>query len=338
MLWKIQELVWVFFPADRDVKFTASTLSVALVLLALASVLAWHLNRKVSLRVMCGLMASLLLCWAGMYLARPPWLRIAMHDTVPTPTMDVLQWTQRAPGFETAETDLRVGEQVVDHLVLVRMDPARYQLSVNWDPAGSRKAENWQQDMQAAVVVNGSYFGQDFAPLTPLRMQGKNAGPSPYDSSHGALVINGSAVDIIDLRGRDVHKTIAAWPDAMVSYPLLIDPQGKNRATENKHWLAARNFVAIDHAGRVVLGTTETGFFTIYRLGEFLRQAPLDLRVALNLDGGPLVSQVVQVGDFSRRFHGKAEISNGYDFLRTYWHLYTGAHWTLPIVLMAKEN
>ncbi len=328
----------MFFPADRDVNFTTCIFMSMLALCAVTGMLAWFFKRNKLLGAAFGISVFLLLCWGGLYLARPVWLRIAMQDAVPVPVMDALQWVERAPGFESSEADLRVGDQVIDHLVLVRVDPARYQFAVHWDPTGSRTAEDWQANMQAAVVVNGSYFGQDFTPLTPLRVQGKNAGPASYESTHGALVINGSQVDIIDLNDRDVHATIAAWPDAMVSYPLLIDPQGKNRATENRHWLAARNFVAIDRAGRVVLGTTETGFFTIYRLGEFLRQAPLDLRVALNLDGGPLVSQVVQVGDFSRRFHGKAEISNGNDLLRTYWHLHSAPYWTLPIVLTAKQN
>lgn len=338
MLWKIQTFLWIFFPADRDVNFTFWIFTTMLALCAVIGLLAWFFKSRVFLLALGGVALSILLCWGGLYLARPVWLKVAMQDAVPVPAMDTLQWVQRAPGFESSETDLRVGEQVVDHLVLVRIDPARYQFAVNWDPTGMRTAEDWQAETQSAVVVNGSYFGQDFTPLTPLRIQGKNAGPTSYDSSHGALVINGSAVDIIDLNGRDVHNTIATWPDAMVSYPLLIDPQGKNRATENKHWLAARNFVAIDQAGRVVLGTTETGFFTIYRLGEFLRQAPLDLRVALNLDGGPLVGQVVQVADFSRRFHGKAEISNGNDFLRLYFHLHSDTNWTLPIVLSAKQD
>lgn len=336
MIWKLQTLLWVFFPADRDVNFTACIFAGVLALCAATGAAGWFFKRQKWLYAACGVAMTVLLCWGGLYLARPVWLRVAMQDAVPVPVMATLQWQQRAPGFESAETDLHVDGEKVDHLVLVRIDPVRYQFAVNWDPTGSRTAEGWLADTQAAVVVNGSYFGQDFTPLTPLRIRGNNAGPSSYESSHGALVINGSRVDIIDLKDRDVHAVLAAWPDAMVSYPLLIDPQGRNRATENRHWLAARNFVAIDHAGRVVLGTTETGFFTIYRLGEFLRQAPLDLRVALNLDGGPLVSQVVQEGDFSRHFHGKAEISNGNDLLRVFWHSHSDANWTLPIVLTAK--
>ncbi len=66
-----------------------------------------------------------------------------------------------------------------------------------------------------------------------------------------------------------------------------------------------------------------------------MRNGPLALRIALNLDGGPLVAQVVRAGAFTRSVHGTAEISNGSDVLRVFWHMVFETTWTLPIVLMA---
>jgi len=106
-------------------------------------------------------------------------------------------------------------------------------------------------------VVNGSYFGEDHVPLTPLRLSGKAAGPTSYQSIHGAFVAKGAHVEILDLRNQDTFKAIDAYPEAMVSYPLLIDPSGANRAVESKDWLASRNFVALDQKGTRCLGTTE---------------------------------------------------------------------------------
>jgi hypothetical protein len=226
------------------------------------------------------------------------------------------------------------GGEVVDHMVLVRLDQRLYRFTVHWDPTATRTAEDWQRELGAAVVVNGSYFGQDHAPLTPLRLSGRSAGPQSYQSSHGAFVTDGNHVDILDLRDHDVWQAIGGYPDAMVSYPMLIDAKGGNRAVESKGWLAARNFIAIDESGRVVLGTTETGFFTLHRLGDFLK-ATLDLRVALNFDGGPLVSQVVRAGDFARSFHGKDEISDCWDVLRVFCQDHFETPWTLPVVLVA---
>ncbi len=71
----------------------------------------------------------------------------------------------------------------------------------------------------------------------------------------------------------------------MVSYPMLIGSDGKGRADASK-WLANRSFVAQDVDGYIVLGTTVDAFFSLDKLADFLRQSPLKLKTALNLDGG----------------------------------------------------
>ena len=335
MDWELQSLLWEFVPQEQSVSFTLRLFGLALVSCAVVLVAGCLLRKRWLIRLPILGAVLTLLAWGVLFGLRPTWLRVASQPSVPIPTASTLTWQQRAKGLETAELTLRVQGEVVDRMVLVRLDPHQYALSVHWDPEGKHTAEEWQQALGAAVVVNGSYFSPRFVPLTPLRTSGHSAGPADYQSSHGALVVDGNKVDIIDLQQRDVAKSIARFPNAMVSYPLLVSPTSENRAIESSDWLASRNFVAIDVDGKVVLGTTQTGFFTLHRLGEFLKQGPLHLRVALNLDGGALVSQIVEAGDFSRRFHGTAEITDHSDIIRGVWHTIFENHWTLPIVLVA---
>ena len=91
---------------------------------------------------------------------------------------------------------------------------------------------------------------------------------------------------------------------AMVSYPLLIGADGQSRSKGDARWLANRSFVGQDGAGRIVLGTTKDAFFSLDRLAAFLRAAPLDLKLALNLDGGPIACQAIALKDFRRDFCG----------------------------------
>ena len=335
--WKLQSLLWKFMPADRAVTLTGRVFGLLLVLSLAAFLIDWLGRRRWLSRTAVILAAMVLFAWGMLLVTRPAWLVIATQPVVPMPTVSPFHWETRSPGLETADVDLRVDDVVVDHLVLTRLDPLRYHLSVHWDPTASRTAEDWQRELGAAVVVSGSYFGDSFAPLTPIRISGRPAGPSTYESTHGAFVVKGENAAVIDLQKRDVIQAIADYPEAIVSYPLLIDPEGVNRAVESKEWLASRNFVGIDTSGRVIFGTTETGFFTLHRLGDFLKAAPLGLRVALNFDGGPLVSHVVRAGGFARDFHGKAEMSNGADVLRAFWHAHLERPWTLPIVVTAKQ-
>jgi len=334
-MWKLQSLLWTVIPGDQSVSYTARIFLFIIALGLIVFALGYFFKRRRLSRSGIILAVLVLFLWGGLWVARPAWLRIASQPTVPNPECSTLHWESRVPGLETAELDLRVGNAVVDHMVLTRLDPKYFHFSVHWDPTGSKIAEDWQKELNAAVVVNGSYFAHGFGPLTPLRLSGKPAGPTPYQSGHGAFVANGDHVEILDLKNREVFPTINAFPEAMVSYPLLLSADGENRAPDTKIWLASRNFVGIDQENHVILGTTKTGFFTLYRLGEFLRTSPLHLRVALNFDGGPLVSQVVRAGDFSRNFHGTAEISNSSDVLRTFWHIWFEPPWPLPIVLVA---
>lgn len=334
--WKLQSLLAKILPNNTSVNYTARIFVLILILSLIAFVVGLITKRRCLRRISIGLAGSAAIAWGILFALRPEWLRIATQADVPMPTYSEFHWETRAPGLETAELELRVNEVVVDRMVLVRVDPHRFRFSVHWDTTASRTAEDWQRELGAAVVVNGSYFGgNNHVPLTPLRLSGTAAGPSAYQSAHGAFVVNGDHVDILDLKNKDVFQNIEPYPEAMVSYPLLIGASGENRAIESKVWLASRNFAGLDHDGRVVLGTTETGFFTLHRLGEFLKSSSLDLRFALNLDGGPLVSQVVRAGEFKRNFHGTAEMSDGNDVLRAFWHAHLEAHWTLPIVLVA---
>jgi hypothetical protein len=63
----------------------------------------------------------------------------------------------------------------------------------------------------------------------------------------------------------------------------------------------------------------------------FLQQAPLGLRVALNLDGGPLACQGIQIGGFNRRVYGKWELqAQGSDLRLLTWPY---GSFAMPIVL-----
>ncbi len=334
-MWKLQSLVWKFMPGDQGVSHTLRIFGLLLVLSLAAFILSRWIRWRWLRRGAVILASTVLLVWGLLFATRPVWLRIATQPVVPAPEISGLRWEVRAPGLETADLELRVGMDVVDRMALVRLDPHHYHFSVHWDQTATRTAEDWQRELGAAVVVSGTYFGQDHAPLTPLRLSGKPVGPAAYQSIHGAFVADGDRVDILDLKNQDVFQAINKYPEAMVSYPLLLDAGGQNRAVESKVWLASRNFAALDEQGRVVLGTTETGFFTLHRLGDFLKASPLGLQVVLNFDGGPLVSQVVKAGDFTRGFHGKAEMSDGSDVLRAFWHAHCEPPWTLPVVLVA---
>src|SRR5262249_62204120 len=109
-------------------------------------------------------------------------------------------------------------------------------------------------------------------PATPFVDQGVVSGPPAYEAQHGAFVVKASRGDIRDLR-------IDRWPilfdhaeAGLVSYPLLLAPDGTKRTVPSQ-WLANRSFVGVDNQGRVIIGTTQSAFFSLDRLGGLFKNA-----------------------------------------------------------------
>ena len=103
------------------------------------------------------------------------------------------------------------------------------------------------------------------------------------------------------------------------------------------HAMRPRRF-ALDGDGHVVVGTTRSGFFTLRRLGEYLRASPLGIRTALNFDGGPVATQLVKTAGFERLAFGNAEITDGGDVARVFYQAHRTSRWKLPIVLAATPR
>jgi hypothetical protein len=315
-----------WFPLDASASLTLRVFGAILICALIVTGLGLRRSRRVAaLGVATALAASLF--WTALYLSRPAWMRYALDPRSPAPRTVLTQWTTRADGLETAEASLSVDGHWVDQVLLSRIDPARYRFVVRW--AQPKPIEDWQQDLGAAVVMNGSYFLPDHTPQTPLRAGGNRLGPQRYESQHAAFI--GDRGEILDLRGLPLPKSIDAFSDAMVSYPLLCPSRAQGQAD----WLASRSFIAVDGRGRVLFGTSRTGYFSLQRLAAWLQAAPLDVRIALNLDGGPIASQAVSAPGYSRVQIGSAETNRGADVLRAFFQSRRTRHWSLPIIVAA---
>jgi hypothetical protein len=259
-----------------------------------------------------------------------PAVRLALTGAVGTP--GALTWSEPRAGFEVGDLPILVGGQPVDRLLLARIDPARWRFSVHTAPAGDHDIDRWMRELGAALVVNGSYFGLKGEPDTPLLSEGVAFGPSDYKSSHGAFVASAAGASVIDLKSEDWRQAFVGKNNALVSYPLLLDDSGASRATPSK-WLAGRSFVAQDRAGRIIIGTSADAFLTLDGLANVLRKAPLDLATALNLDGGPVACQSIELGVYRRRTCGPLELQVDGNKVQLLQPLIAGNGWALPIVI-----
>ena len=268
-----------------------------------------------------------------------PSMRLALSDPQPVAQPGPLVWQEPEKGFEVAELPVMVDGREVDRILLNRIDPALYRFVARNAPSGDKGVDEWERALPNAVlIVNGSYFDLKGRPDTPIISESVAAGPTVYDAKAGAFVAGDGFADIKDLSHQGWQDALKGSANAMVSYPLLIGADGQTHVTTKSRWLANRTFVGKDGAGRLIVGTTREAFFPLGPLAEFLKSAPLDLKMALNFDGGPIACQSVRLLGFQRKFYARWEAQvygNEVRLLR--WPL-SGATWAMPMVLTVERK
>jgi hypothetical protein len=267
-----------------------------------------------------------------------PSMRLALSDAIPPVVAGSFSWQATQRGFEVAELPVLADDREVERFFLARVDPRQFTFKVFNASAGNRDLGDWMQTIPSGLVINGSYFGEDGTPDTPILSESRLLGPQQYSATHGAFVAKRGYADIRDLAHMDWQAVFAGMENAMVSYPLLLAADRSTRVPQASKWLANRSFVAKDKSGLIVLGTTQDAFFSLDRLANFLRDAPLDLDVVLNLDGGPVACQGVKFPEYKRDFCGDWELKfeNGQPKLLT--RLVGHKRWALAMVLVVVPN
>jgi hypothetical protein len=240
-------------------------------------------------------------------------------------------WRSLDAGFEAAEIPVSTDGREVDRIFLARVDPAKFRFVLRNDPAG-RTLKSWLNDLGAVMVINGGYFDQAGAPVTPTIGGGVRLGPPAYDARHGAFVATGGTARLHDLRKDDWRQALSGAETALVSFPLLLAADGGNTTAPSAK-NASRSFAAQDKAGRIVFGTTRAASFTLPGLAAFLKSSTLDLVLALNLDGGPFACQAIALGGVERNFCGTREAGVRDDGANGALGGGTGSHRRLPIAL-----
>ncbi len=262
----------------------------------------------------------------------------APNSILPSPH-STIHWQDRGSGVATTEIPIVIEGEQVDQIYLTRFDPKYIEFAVHIDRAAYRDIDEWRDSLAALAVINGSYYGIDGLPSTPVRSFGQNFGPNSYQANHGAFITDRNSAAILDLNGLAWRDEIGGYPHAMVSFPLLVAHGKSGRVAGNDKWTANRSFIAIDSQRMILWGTTAAGFFSLRRLSTFLVQLPLSIDFALNLDGGPIAGQAIQMEGYRRSIYGTSEIAtDAAGNVRILRPGNKGKKWPLPIVLAAFKK
>ena len=273
-----------------------------------------------------------------------PAMQLALKPDIPAVTVGAASaWNEVEPGFQAREIPVMAGDREVDRLYLNRFDPAKFRFVARNEPSGAKDIDQWEAALNpqgtggTVLIVNGSYFGLKGEADTPFVSTGTRLGPGEYDAKAGAWVMNASGTHVVDLTGRDWRAVLENAENAMVSYPLLVGEDGRNNVRAKSNWLANRTFIAEDRQGRIIVGSTKDAFFSLDRLANFLLESELELKTALNLDGGPIAGLSVRSGNYHLKHYAnwEAQVVDGKVSLL---QAPLDVPWGMPVVLTVERK
>ena len=198
-------------------------------------------------------------------------------------------WSLVQPGLEKRVIEVYDNQnQQVESLHVWRIDQNYFRLDVAHHST-PQTLEAWQQETNAAIVLNGGYYSianETYSPDGLTIVNGRASGRS-FRSYGGMLAIQEQRAELRWLVEKP-YNPYEPLHAALQSFPMLVKPGGKlgfGAGMEN-HVGARRTVIAQDRAGRILLMVAPQGYFTLHQLSLYLTESDLDLDIAINLDGG----------------------------------------------------
>lgn len=233
----------------------------------------------------------------------------------PPPTATPAGWETIADGVQTRRAvGFDGGRQ--GPLFELRLDPARVDVRLRYDPGHPRHVAGWliaEQSLplrtgglQPLAALNAGFFDRDNTPVGLWVIDGVTYGRGHF-LMQGEFRVSGAGVSIRRVDQRHISDGTRLLA-SLESYPLLIMPGGGANPCLNGAAAAGpfgepcllmpapaeRMVVGIDGAGYVVFLLIPSKTFTLIGLADWLRHSDLNLTVALNLDGGSSAGMLVQ--------------------------------------------
>ena len=222
-------------------------------------------------------------------------------------------WRELAPGAEFAtvrgEPFCRTGSTTI---AVLRLDPARTRLRVRHfsrEPEGRPLAiSEWQRRSGALAAFNAGQYYHDYSYMGLLATEGRLVSRRPHPTYRAALVAGprggGPGARVLDLSRERLDADSLGWAEVAQSF-MLFDRAGTVRVRRSDQ-VAPRTAVAEDRHGRLVVLTTEGGY-TLWDFAQLLQRSPLDLALAMAMDGGREAEMLVRAGDFRYASFGQWE-------------------------------
>ncbi len=198
-------------------------------------------------------------------------------------------WPQLGPGLERRVIPIYDDQkQQVESLYIWRLDQNQFRLDIAFAET-PKSLQTWQEETNAAMVINGGYFSIDNGRYSPdgLTIVNGEAFGNSFEGYGGMLATHQDRAELRSLvqKPYDSSEPLQA---ALQSFPVLVQPGGKLGfgADREDNARARRTVIAQDKNGRILFIVAPEGYFTLHQLSAYLTESNLNLDIAVNLDGG----------------------------------------------------
>ncbi len=212
------------------------------------------------------------------------------------------QWRELGKGLAFTKVQVYSGQEVVETLAVVKIDPAVNAFRVFHQKPQTITA--WQEEIKAPVVFNAGYFTPSCQPVGLIFTDGKPLGSTNNPQMKGMFVAEpqGMSPDlpratILDLQAARIDFKKFPWQQGVQSFPLLLDYKGQIRVRESGK-KSFRTVITADRNGNILVFNSEGSFFTLHKMAQFLKASSFGIDSALNLDGGAEAQLSIKMHDF----------------------------------------
>ncbi len=201
-------------------------------------------------------------------------------------------WETLEPGLEVRALDGPRGAAGDGKIVVVRVDPARFELRLLNASAGqgpSSTARGWAERAGASAAINASMYQEDYRTSVSLMRTRDHVNQRRVSKDRTVLAFDPlerglSPVRMIDRDCEELDRTARAYGTVVQSIRMISCERKNVWAPSERRTSAAA--IGVDGKGRVLFIHARSAW-PVHELVNALLALPLDLRQAMYVEGGP---------------------------------------------------
>ncbi|MBC8183579.1 phosphodiester glycosidase family protein [candidate division KSB1 bacterium] len=219
-----------------------------------------------------------------------------------------VSWESPGPGIETCTLAWKNDETTfATNVFLLRFDPELIQTRILYQKRLTTAKEIAESE-GAFAVINASFFDPEGRPLGLIVREKQLVQRMPRQGmlSSGIFCLKNNRPYIF-------HRSTFTMPgvsEAIQSFPRLIHDGSPTQQIRNKNEVKPRSGIAVDYNGNIIIYATDTHFggLSLNDLQNLLLTPRLNIRSALNLDGGRSSQLYFNYNHTSKHITGLSEV------------------------------